>query len=117
MTMEDDHIHWLARAVRDIAYNSSERLWDAVLEVTDTDAARSFYRALKRLVDGGEYPTAMSVVTGLFHLCEMEVPLPVETCCQAPALMQMFLEEFLTESDEFLFDREFMELYEEEPEG
>jgi hypothetical protein len=108
--MEDDRIDRLARAVRGVAYDGSEILWDSILDVVDTHTARSFYRALKCLTDGGEYVAAMSIVIGLFDLCEMAIPNQVAACDMSPALTRMFLDEFLEESDELLFDEELAEL-------
>jgi hypothetical protein len=108
--MEDDRIDRLARAVCGVAYDGSEILWDSILDVVDTYTARSLYRTLKCLVDGGEYIAAMNIVIGLFDLCEVAIPNQVDTCNQSPALMRMFLDEFLEESDEFLFVEELSKL-------
>jgi hypothetical protein len=107
---EDDRIERLARAVDEVAYDGAENLWSAVMETADLETARSFYRAVKLLADGGDLSAAMNIVTGLFDLCEMAVPDRVEACRVSPGLMQMFLEGFLDSTDEYLLDRALSEL-------
>jgi hypothetical protein len=109
--IEDGRIEYLARAVREAAFDGVDILWTAILEDLDTSVARSFYRAVKLLTDGGELDAAMDIVTGLFDLCALDLPAQVDACRLSPGLKRMFLDEFLEETDEYLFDQELSELY------
>lgn len=100
----------LGTEVRNAAYQGSEELWSAVLEVLDTDAARTLERALGHLYDMDSAGDAMKLVFALYGLCEMAVPKEIDACDEYPALARLFMDEFLAETDEYLTDVECEEL-------
>jgi len=100
----------LADMVRQTAYESAESLWDAALDVLDMDTARCFEQALTALVELRNYDKAMGMTAGLFALCGVEIGMDVVACQKYPAVMRMFLVEFLAETDEYLTDRDIAEL-------
>ena len=71
---------------------------------------RCFEQALTALVELRNYSKAMGMVAGLFVLCGAEITMDVVACQKYPTLMRMFLVEFLTETDEYLTDRDIAEL-------
>ena len=108
--MTQDKMRQLADKVREAAYESVERLWSAVLDVVDMDTAQCFEQALAALLELRNYDKAMGMVTGLFALCGVEITAGIVACQKYPALMRMFLAEFLAETGEYLNDRDIAEL-------
>ncbi len=100
----------LADMVRQTAYESAESLWSGLLDEADMDTAHCFEQALTALVELRNYGKAMGMVAGLFALCGAEITMDVVACQKYPALMRMFLLEFLAETDEYLTDRDIAEL-------
>lgn len=108
--MTQDKMRQLADKVREAAYESVESLWSAVLDVVDMDTAQCFEQALAVLLELRNYDKAMSMVVGLFALCGVEITAGIVACQKYPALMRMFLAEFLAETGEYLNDRDIAEL-------
>ena len=97
-------IEKLADEVRSAAYKSMEALWSAFLEVGELDMVRATEKALRLLVSHGDHTGAMKVLEGVYALVEIEPSKDFTDCQQYPALAQMFMEEFLAESEDFIFD-------------
>lgn len=97
-------IEKLIEKVRSAANESAGDLWSAYLEVGEMDMVRATDAALRLLVNGGDHIKAMKLVEGIFALVEIAPPEIFTACQKYPALSQMFMEEFLAESDEFIFD-------------
>ena len=108
--MTQDKMRQLADKVREAAYESVESLWSAILDVVDMDTAQCFEQALTALLELRNYDKAMGMVTGLFALCGVEITAGIVACQKYPALMRMFLAEFLAETGEYLNDRDIAEL-------
>lgn len=108
--MTQDKMRQLADKVREAAYESVESLWSAALNVVDMDTAQCFEQALAALLELRNYDKAMGMVTGLFALCGVEITAGIVACQKYPALMRMFLAEFLAETGEYLNDRDIAEL-------
>lgn len=108
--MMQDKMRQLADKVREAAYESAENLWSAILDVVDMDTAQCFEQALAALLELRNYDKAMGMVTGLFALCGVEITAGIVACQKYPALMRMFLAEFLAETGEYLNDRDIAEL-------
>ena len=108
--MTQDKMRQLADKVREAAYESAESLWNAVLDVVDMDTAQCFEQALAALLELRNYDKAMGMVAGLFALCGVEITAGIVACQKYPALMRMFLAEFLAETGEYLNDRDIAEL-------
>ncbi len=97
-------IEKLAEEVRSAAYKSMEGLWSAFLEVGELDMVRATEKALRLLVSHGDYTGAMKMLEGIYALVEIAPSEDFTDCQQHPALAQMFMEEFLAESEDFIFD-------------
>ena len=97
-------IEKLADEVRSAAQQSVEGLWSAFLEVGELDMVRATEKALRLLVSHGDYTGAMQVLEGIYALVEIAPSENFTDCQQYPALAQMFMEEFLAESEDFIFD-------------
>ena len=97
-------IEKLAEEVRSTAYKSMEGLWSAFLEVGELDMVRATEKALRLLVSHGDYTGAMKMLEGIYALVEIAPSEDFTDCQQYPALAQMFMEEFLAESEDFIFD-------------
>ena len=97
-------IEKLADEVRSAAYKSMEALWSAFLEVGELDMVRATEKALRLLVSHGDHTGAMKVLEGVYALVEIAPSEDFTDCQQYPALAQMFMEEFLAESEDFIFD-------------
>lgn len=110
MEQNQDKMRQLADKVREAAYESTESLWNAVLDVVDMDTAQCFEQALAALLELRSYDKAMGMVTGLFALCGVEITAGIVACQKYPALMRVFLMEFLSETGEYLNDRDIAEL-------
>ena len=95
-------IRRLADTVRQTAHKSVETLWGAALDVLDMDTARCFEQALTALVELGNHSKAMGMMAGLFTLCGVKITMDFVACQKYPAVMRMFLLEFLAETDEYL---------------
>ena len=94
----------LADEVRSTAQQSMEALWSAFLEVGDLDMVRATEKALRLMVSHGDCTGAMKVLEGVYALVEIVPSEDFTDCQQYPALAQMFMEEFLAESEDFIFD-------------
>ena len=97
-------IEKLADEVRSAAQQSVEGLWSAFLEVGELDMVRATEKALRLLVSHGDYTGAMQVLEGIYALVEIAPSENFTDCQQYPSLAQMFMEEFLAESEDFIFD-------------
>ena len=103
-------VRLLSDMVRQTAHESAKSLWSDVLDTVDMDTARCFEQALTALMERGSCDKAIGMVTGLFALCGMEVTMDIVACQRHPALIRMFLAEFLAETGEYLTDRDIVEL-------
>ena len=97
-------IEKLVNEFRNAAYESVESLWSAFLEVGDLDMVRATDTALRLLVSYGDHIKAMKLLEGIYALVEIAPPEIFTACQRYPAPSQMFMEEFLAESDGFIFD-------------
>ncbi len=100
----EDRIEKLIGEVRSAASKSTGALWNAFLEVGDPDMLRATERALLLMVSHSDYAGAMKVLEGIYALVEIAPPEDFTDCQQYPALAQMFMEEFLAGSEDFIFD-------------
>ena len=100
----ESQIKTLVGDVRSAANKSMEALWNAFMEVGDPDMLRATERALLLMVSHSDYAGAMKVLEGIYALVEIAPPEDFTDCQQYPALAQMFMEEFLAESEDFIFD-------------
>ena len=94
----------LTEEVYDAARKSMEALWSAFLEVGELDMVRATEKALRLMVSHGDCTGAMKVLEGVYALAEIAPSEDFTDCQQYPALAQMFMEEFLAESEDFIFD-------------
>ena len=94
----------LADEVRSAAQQSMEALWSAFLEVGELDMVRATEKALRLMVSHGDCTGAMKVLEGVYALVEIAPLEDFTDCQQYPALAQMFMEEFLAASEDFIFD-------------
>ena len=92
--------HRLEEKVREVAYNCAEEVWwDPSL-----DAARALQRAMKTLADHDEYESAMDILTALYDIVDLDMPCELAAIQKRPDLLELFMDEFLAESDEILDD-------------
>ena len=101
---EVERIDKLCDEVRDTACQSVEGLWSAFLEVGELDMVRATEKSLRLMTSSGDYTGAMKVLEGIYALVEIAPSENFTDCQQHPALAQMFMEEFLAESEDFIFD-------------
>jgi len=101
---EVNRIDKLCDEVRDAAYQSVEDLWSAFLEVGELDMVKATEKGLRLMTSNGDYTGAMKVLEGIYALVEIAPSENFTGCQQHPALAQMFMEEFLSESGDFIFD-------------
>ena len=94
----------LVEKVRSAANESAEDLWSAFLEVGEMDMVRATDAALRLLVSCDEHIRAIKLLEGIYALVEIAPPEIFPACQKYPAMSQMFMEEFLAESDEYIFD-------------
>ena len=78
-------IETLVSEVRSAASESTEALWNAFLEL-------------------GDYIGAMKMLEGIYALVEIAPSEDFTDCQQHSALAQMFMEEYLAKSEDFIFD-------------
>ena len=97
-------IETLVNGVRSAASESMEALWNAFLEVGELNVVRAMEKALRLLVSHGDYIEAMKVLEGIYALVEMAPSEDFTDCQQHSALAQMFMEEYLAKSEDFIFD-------------
>lgn len=97
-------IEKLADEVRSAAYESATALWSTFLEVGELDMVHATEKALRLLVSHGDHTGAMKLLEGIYALVEIAPSEDFTDCQQYPALAQMFMEEFLAESEDFIFD-------------
>ena len=94
----------LTEEVYDAARKSMEALWSAFLEVGELDMVRATEKALRLLVSHGDCTGAMKVLEGVYALTEIAPSEDFTDCQRYVPLSQMFMEEFLGESEDFIFD-------------
>ena len=94
----------LADEVRSTAQQSMEALWSAFLEVGELDMVRATEKALRLMVSHGDCTGAMKVLEGVYALTEIAPSEDFTDCQRYVPLSQMFMEEFLAESEDFIFD-------------
>lgn len=97
-------IEKLADEVRSAAYESATALWSAFLEVGELDMVHATEKALRLLVSHGDHTGAMKVLEGVYALAEVAPSEDFTDCQRYVPLSQMFMEEFLGESEDFIFD-------------
>ena len=97
-------IETLVSEVRSAASESTEALWNAFLEIGDLDMVRAMEKALRLLVSHGDYIGAMKMLEGIYALVEIAPSEDFTDCQQPSALAQMFMEEYLAKSEDFIFD-------------
>ena len=97
-------IETLVNGVRSAASESMEALWNAFLEVGELNTVRAMEKALRLLVSHGDYIGAMKVLEGIYALVEIAPSEDFTDCQQHSALAQMFMEEYLAKSEDFIFD-------------
>ena len=98
-------IEKLIEMVRSTAHKSVEDLWSAFLEVGDLDIVRAADAALRLLVSSGDHTKAMKLLEGIYALVEIAPTEDFTDCQQYSALSQMFMEDYLAESENFIFIR------------
>ena len=81
-----------------------EALWSAFLEAGDLDMVRSTEKALRLMASHGDHTGAMKLLEGIYALTELTPTKDFTDCQRQPALAQMFMEKFLAESEDFIFD-------------
>lgn len=96
-------IETLVSEVRSAASESTEALWNAFLEIGDL-MVRAMEKALRLLVSHGDYIGAMKMLEGIYALVEIAPSEDFTDCQQHSALAQMFMEEYLAKSEDFIFD-------------
>lgn len=101
---ELNRIDKLCDEIRDTAYQGVEDLWSAFLEVGELDMVKATEKALRMMTSNGDYTGAMKVLEGIYALVEIAPSENFTDCQQHSALAQMFMEEFLSESEDFIFD-------------
>jgi len=94
----------LCDEVRDTASESVTSLWNAILAVGELDMVRATEKALRLMTGHGDYIGAMKLLEGAYALAEIAPSENFTECQKHPALAQMFMEEFLAESEDFIFD-------------
>ena len=94
----------MAGEVSSAAQQSVEALWCAFLEVGELDMVRATEKALRLMVSHGDCTGAMKVLEGVYALGEIAPSEDFTDCQQDPALGQMFMEGFLAEGGDFIFD-------------
>ena len=92
----------LEKKVRKLAYDCSEEAWTGLLENPGPEAAKALQRAMQALAGYGDYSKAMDVLKALYAISEQEMPADVAAWQQHPVLLKLFLDEFLTESEDYL---------------
>ena len=97
-------IEKLANDVRRAAYSSTETLWSAFLWAGELSMVQATEKALRLMVGCGDCMGAMKVLEGICTLLEIVPSEDFTNCQQYPALAQMFMEEFLAKSEDFIFD-------------
>ena len=97
-------IEKLANDVRRAAYSSTETLWSAFLWAGELSMVQATEKALRLMVSHGDCTGAMKVLEGVYALVEIAPSEDFTDCQKYPALAQMFMEEFLAESEDFIFD-------------
>lgn len=102
--VQNRKIETLVSEVRSAATESMEALWNAFLEMGDLDMVRAMEKALRLLVSHGNYIGAMKVLEGIYALVEIAPSEDFTDCQQYSALAQMFMEEYLAKSEDFIFD-------------
>ena len=97
-------IETLVSEVRSAASESTEALWNAFLEIGDLDMVRAMEKDPRLLVSHGNYIGAMKVLEGIYALVEIALSEDFTDRQQYSALAQMFMEEYLAKSEDFIFD-------------
>ena len=94
----------LCDKIRVTARDSVATLWSAFLEVGELDMVQATEKALRLLVSHGDCTGAMKVLEGVYALTEIAPSEDFTDCQRYVPLSQMFMEEFLGESEDFIFD-------------
>ena len=97
----------IKRLVEDIskaACKGIENLWSEFLEIGDLGMVRAMDVALRLLTDSGDRVKTMKLLEAIYALTEQEPPREFTACQEYPVLSQMYMEEFLAESGQFIFD-------------
>lgn len=96
-------IETLADKIRGVAYESIENLWNAFLDLEGLDMVRAMEKDPRLLVSHGNYIGAMKVLEGIYALVEIALSEDFTDRQQYSALAQMFMEEYLAKSEDFIF--------------
>ena len=96
-------IEKLADEVRSAAYESATALWSAFLEVGKLGMVHATETALRLTVSHGDHTGSMKLLEGVYALVEIAPSENFTDCQKYPALAQMFMGEFLAESENFIF--------------
>ena len=83
---------------------SIESLWSEFLEMGDLDMVRATDAALRLLTGSGDHVKAMKLLEAIYALTEQKPSRGLTACQEYPVLSQMYMEEFLVESEQFIFD-------------
>ena len=97
----------IKKLVEDIsgaACKGIESLWSEFLEIGDLDMVRATDAALRFLTGSGDHVKAMKLLEAIYALTEQEPSREFTACQEYPVLSQMYMEEFLAESEQFIFD-------------
>ena len=97
-------IDQLANHVHRAAYSSTAPLWSAFLWAGELRMVQATEMALRLMVGCGDCMGAMKVLEVIGTLLEIVPSEDFTDCQQYPALAQMFIEEFLAKSEDFIFD-------------
>ena len=92
----------LAARARDVACVSAESVWGPLLWDTDLEAVRSLQNALETLNDHGDTSGAMDLLGALYALGGRDTPSEVAAYRKSSSLTELFMDEFLAETEDYL---------------
>ena len=101
---ELNRIDKLHDEIRGTACQSVEGLWGTLLDVGGLELISATEKALRLMVRCGSSADAMMVLEAMYALAEIALPENFSDCQQYPALTRLFMEAFLAESEDFIFD-------------
>ena len=94
----------LVEDVSEAACKGIENLWSEFLEMGDLNMVRATDSALRLLTGSGDHVKAMKLLEAIYALTEQEPSREFTACQEYPVLSQMYMEAFLAESEQFIFD-------------
>ena len=93
----------------------SAPFWDGLLEVTQSlDAIRQIKAALEALNDCGRNTEAYHLILALYELAAIEVPTAISELAPYPEGIALFMNEFLLDIEDLMFDYEYEAQHPEE---